>query len=67
VATEPVASSRNRSGLPCMQGATIIGVWLAVIILIGRADGKVALLDIFWPEMVSAARLRSNQSIPVEE
>jgi len=50
-----------------MQGATIIGVWLAVIILIGRADGKVALLDIFWPEMVSAARLRSNQSIPVEE
>ena len=44
-----------------------MGVWLAVIALIGRAVGKVALLDILWPEMVSAAHLRSNQSIPVEE
>ena len=60
-AAEPVASSRNRSGLPYMQGTTIMGVWLAVITLIGRTVGKVALLGILWLEMVSAARLRSNQ------
>ncbi len=44
-----------------MQGTTIMGVWLAVITLIGRAVGKVALLGILRLEMVSAARLRCNQ------